>query len=256
VSSELAGVPRLDLEEVARKAELDERHWWYRGRRAVLRAALTQLAVRPGCPVLEVGCGTGSNLALLAEVGPARGVELNPGGLAWARRAGHTVDEAAAEALPFGDGEFGLLACLDVLEHVSDDQAALAEMRRVTAPAGTLLLTVPAYPRLFSEHDEAAGHRRRYGRAQLLELAGRAGWEPALMTNFNLLLLPVAAAVRLARRFASLRGRQGTPRSDLLRTPPALDGALQWPMRGEAAAIGAGIRLPAGLSLLVGLRAE
>jgi SAM-dependent methyltransferase len=256
VSSELAGVPRLDLEEVARKAELDERHWWYRGRRAVLRAALTQLAVRPGCPVLEVGCGTGSNLALLAEVGPARGVELNPGGLAWARRAGHTVDHAAAEALPFGDGEFGLLACLDVLEHVSDDQAALAEMRRVTAPAGTLLLTVPAYPGLFSEHDEAAGHRRRYGRAQLLGLAGRAGWEPALMTNFNLLLLPVAAAARLARRFASLRGRRGTPRSDLLRTPPALDGALQWPIRGEAAAIRAGIRLPAGLSLLVGLRAE
>jgi len=255
VSSELAGVPRLDLEEVARKAGLDERHWWYRGRRVVLRAALTQLAVRPGSRVLEVGCGTGSNLSWLAEVGPARGVELNPGGLAWARSAGHTVDEAAADALPFGDGEFGLLACLDVLEHVSDDRAALAEMRRVTAAGGTLLLTVPAYPRLFSEHDEAAGHRRRYGRAQLLELAGRTGWEPALVTNFNLLLLPVAAAARLARRLASRRGPSVTPRSDLLRTPPALNGPLQWPMRAEAAAIRAGIRLPAGLSLLLGLRA-
>jgi SAM-dependent methyltransferase len=255
VPSELAGVPQLDREEIDRKAELDRRHWWYRGRRAVVRAALTRLPVERGREALEVGCGTGQNLAWLSDVGPARGIEVNPAAVELARKAGHEVDVGNGEALPYADGRFGLLACLDVLEHVSDDEAALAEMRRVTQAGGVLLLTVPAYPRLFSGHDEAAGHRRRYTSRRLLELTHRTGWEPSVQTHFNLILLPAAVAGRLGARLASRRGRERAPRSDLLRTPPALDGVLQWPMRAEASAIRAGVRLPWGLSILLGLRA-
>jgi SAM-dependent methyltransferase len=250
MSSDLAGVPRIDLEGIDRKAELERRHWWYRGRGAVARAALARLSPAPGCRVLEVGCGTGHNLGWLSEVGPARGVEVNPGAVQWARRAGREVEVGDLEALPFADGEFRLLACLDVLEHVSDDRGALREMRRVTEPGGALLLTAPAYPRLFSAHDEAAGHRRRYSRRRLIELARDAGWAPELSTHFNLFLLPVSAPLRLLGR-----RRRGAPRSDLLRTPAALDRVLAVPMLVEAGAIRAGVNLPAGLSILLGLRA-
>ncbi len=253
--AELAGVPLIDREAIDRKAELERVHWWYAGRRQVVRAALSRLPVPVGRPVLEVGCGTGHNLNWLSSVGRARGIEVNPGAVAWARRARRPVELGGVEALPFGDGEFGLLACLDVLEHVADDEAALAEMRRVTEPGGVLLLTVPAYPGLFSAHDEAAGHRRRYSRRRLVELVGRTGWKPILATHFNLVLLPVATGWRLGARVTSRLHPSHPPRSDLLRTPRALDGLLRWPLRAEAAAIRAGHSLPAGLSILLGLRA-
>jgi SAM-dependent methyltransferase len=252
VSTELAGIPQLDREGVERKAELERRHWWYRGRTEVVRAALTRLPVVSGSRVLEVGCGTGHNLAWLEAVGPAQGLEVNPDAVEWARNAGRKVDTGDVEELPFADGEFGLLACFDVLEHVADDRTALAEMRRVTADGGTLLLTAPAYPRLFSSHDEAAGHRRRYARRPLLDLARAARWEPVLSTHFNLLLLPIAASLRLATR---RRPARREARSDLLRTPAGLDRVLEWPLRAEAAVVRAGVSLPAGLSILLGMRA-
>jgi SAM-dependent methyltransferase len=252
VSGPLAGVPLIDRDAIARKAELERRHWWYRGRRHVVRAALARLPLMTGREVLEVGCGTGHNLTWLSELGPARGIEVNPAAVEWARAAGHRVETGDLEALAFGDGEFGLLACLDVLEHVSDDAAALREMRRVTEPGGVLLITVPAYPSLFSAHDRAAGHRRRYSPSRLIGLTRPAGWEPVLQTNFNLVLLPVAVAARLVSR---PQRASRPPRSDLLRTPAALDGVLQWPLRAEAAAVRAGLSLPAGLSILLALRA-
>jgi SAM-dependent methyltransferase len=251
VSGELAGVPRIDRQAIERKAELESRHWWYGGRREVVRAALARMEPERGRRVLEVGCGTGHNLSWLSELGPVRGIEVNPGAVEWARSAGRAVELGDVEALPFADGQFGMLACLDVLEHAADDVVALVEMRRVTEPAGLLLITAPAYPRLFSGHDEAAGHRRRYARRELTELAVDCGWEPVLSTHFNLLLLPAAMAARLASRWGPSR----PPRSDLLRTPPTLDRLLAWPMRAEAVAIRAGLTLPAGLSILLGLRA-
>ena len=250
MSSEFAGVPQIDRDAIERKAELERGHWWYAGRAEVLRAAVSRLPVRRGREVLEVGCGTGRNLGFLSSIGPARGIELNPSAVDWARRAGRRVESGEVRSMPFGDGDFGLVACLDVLEHVEDDAAALVEMRRVTEDGGLLLLTAPAYPRLFSDHDRAAGHRRRYSRRRLIGIAERAGWGPILTTHFNLLLLPPAAIVRLATR-----RRSGAPRSDLLRTPAVLDRVLAWPLRAEAAAIRSGFSLPAGLSLLLGLQA-
>jgi SAM-dependent methyltransferase len=145
--------------------------------------------------------------------------------------------------LPFADDEFDLATALDVLEHLDDDGAALAELRRVVRPGGALVVTVPAHPRLWSRHDELNHHRRRYTRSSLRAPAVAGGWEVARLTHFNTLLLPVAAVLR---RF---------DRGDGLEIPPApLNRALEVPLRLERAAIGAGISLPAGLSLLAELR--
>jgi SAM-dependent methyltransferase len=249
VSRALAGVPMLDQGSIEQKAELERRHWWYRGRRKVLESALSRLGLPEPTEVLDIGCGTGGTLELLGRYGSVSGVDVNPRAVEWARRRGlGEIQEAGAESLPYDDARFGLVTYLDVLEHVRDDEAALAEAARVTRPGGVLLITAPAYPRLFSGHDVAAGHLRRYRVRALLTPAERVGWSRILLTHFNMLVLPAVAVRRILTRSTS------TPRSDLLATPAVLDAPLCALLRAEASMIQAGIRLPAGLSILLALR--
>jgi len=243
-------VPALDRHGLATRARLEQRHWWFRGRRIVLEAALSRVRPAAAAEVLDLGAGTGATLDWLAPYGAAVGVEVNPLAVAWARSRGHQVELASAEQLPFDAGRFDLITCLDVLEHVADDAAALAEARRVAASDALLLVTAPAYPHLFAGHDVAAGHRRRYRRGELLELARAAGWRPQLVSHFNAILLPIAVARRL---FDRTNGRTRA-RSDLWATPAALDGPLRLPLQFEAVLLRRGLCLPAGLSILAALR--
>jgi SAM-dependent methyltransferase len=249
VGNDLAGVPWLDRETIERKAELERRHWWYRGRRKIVGAAISRLRVSPPCQTLDLGCGTGAGMALLSRFGPVSGVDVNPLALQLARRRSTgPVFEGSAERIPFEGDRFGLITCLDVLEHVEDDGVALVEAARVAKPGGYLLVTAPAYPRLFSGHDVAAGHRRRYSLGALRSLAADAGWSSVFATHFNAFLLPPAVVRRLLTRSTS------KPRSDLLVTPHILDPPLYGLLAIEAGLIGAGVRLPAGLSILLALR--
>jgi SAM-dependent methyltransferase len=231
---------------------LDERHWWYRGRRAVLNAVLDGLDLPPGASLLDAGCGSGRTLDELARRGHARGIELNPEGLAAARARGYDVLEAPVEAIPHEDGSFDLVTCLDVIEHTDDDVATLHELARVTKPGGRLIVTVPAHPRLWSRHDEVNGHRRRYTSQSFGTAAAKGGWSLKRQTGFNVAYLPLAALVRIGRR------RQATDNagSELNLTPPRLNPALELPLRAEAALIRRGYDLPPGLSLLAVLRKD
>ena len=240
----------LDHERQAMLAH-DERHWWYRGRRRVLRVELDRLPARAPRTLLDVGCGSGRMLEELAAFGAVSGVDPSPDAVhAACARDVAEVRQAAAEALPFADACFDVVTCLDVLEHTLDDRLALRELRRVTRSSGWLIVTVPAYPRLWSRHDDVNGHRRRYTRAALRSVAAAAGWEVVRWTHFNAILLPPAAALRLAQRVRAPREE----RSDLERTPAALNRLLEMPLVLEAALLRTGARLPAGLSLLAVLR--
>lgn len=239
------GIPVLDRTDLTRKVTLEDRHWWYRGRRAVVSAALDRAGMRSASAVLDAGCGTGHNHGLLAPLGPVTATDLNPEAVRIARGRGIDACCSPLEQLPFGDSRFELVVCLDVLEHIDDDAAALRELHRVMRSGGTLVVTVPAYPGLLGEHDQAAGHVRRYSRRLLVERADGLGLRPVFVTHFNSILLPVAAALRMAHRRAT-----AAPKSDLVRTPAALDGPLSLPMRLEARLIRAGLDLPAGLSIL------
>ena len=220
----------------------EERHWWFRGRRAVLQALLDRAGVAPPRRVLDAGCGTGRNLEDLRRLGEARGVDPSEDAVRFCRERGlEGVEQAGVEALPFADGTFDLVLAADVLEHTDDDGVALRELHRVAAPGALLVATVPAYAWLWSRSDEALEHRRRYTRARLAAAGEAAGWEPRLATYFNSLLLPPIALVR------KLRG--GSDRPELEATPSWLDGALSLPMRLEAALIARGVRLPAGVSI-------
>src|SRR6476659_6475267 len=162
-------------DELRAMLSADESHWWYRGRRRILRAAIERLPLVPGARLLDAGCGSGRTLDELARYGRVSGVDASPDAVAAARSRGHAdVRLAPVEALPFAAGAFDVVTCLDVIEHTRDDRAALAELRRVTRPGGLLVATVPAYQALWSWHDEANGHYRRYDSASLRAAARAA----------------------------------------------------------------------------------
>ena len=225
----------------------DEHHWWYRGRRRVLRAQLDRLALRDDSRILDAGCGSGRTLDELEDYGTATGVDIDDTAVAAARARGHDAVPAAIERLPFAEASFDLITCLDVLEHLPDDVRALRELRRVARPGAALVVTVPAYPALWSAHDERNLHYRRYVRQGVRRAAGAAGWRFVRDSHFNGVLLAPAAVMRLATR--------STGGSDLERTPRRLDPVLELPLRAEAALLRHGGGLPFGLSILAVFRA-
>jgi SAM-dependent methyltransferase len=224
--------------------DLEDGHWWFRGRRAVLWALLRRAGLPDGPRVLDAGCGTGRNLAEFGALGTAQGVDPSPQAIEFCRRRGLTgVTAAGIEALPFDDGAFDLILATDVLEHVEHDDLAAAELRRVAAPGAVLVVTVPAYRWLWSQHDDSHHHLRRYtARALRTRLAG-AGWRPELLTYFNSVLLPPIALIRTIAR------RRAGGRTDYQLTGGVVNRLLELPMRTEAALIARGVRFPAGVSI-------
>jgi SAM-dependent methyltransferase len=234
--------------------DVDEHHWWYRGRRRIIRAELDRLPLPAGARVLDAGCGSGRTLEELRRFGEVSGIELSPDAAEVARgRGDFDVRIGRLEELPFEDASFDLITCLDVIEHTPNDRLTLAELRRVSKPGGWLVVTVPAYQALWSRHDEANHHYRRYSRSTLRAPALSAGWRVERMTSFNSLLLAPAAAVRLAQRRRALPAN-GDYTPDLNIGPAWLNGVLERPLQLEATWLSRGRRLPAGLSLLAVLR--
>jgi SAM-dependent methyltransferase len=194
---------------------LEDRHWWFVGRRKILLALLDRY-VGPDSGtrrVLDVGCGTGSMLGYLSRYGSPEGVDSEEAAISFCRERGLPgVSVAAVPPLPFPDGRFDLVTAFDFLEHVDDDEGALAEVRRVLSPGGTFFVTVPAYRFLWGNQDRISHHRRRYTASALRDRLISAGLNPRRVTYFNTLLFPPIAAVRLGRRLWPSDGR---PRSDL-----------------------------------------
>ena len=232
--------------------DVDEHHWWYRGRRRIIDAELRRLPLPRPAVVLDAGCGSGRTLEQLGPRGSVSGIELNPDAAEVARARGDfDVRIGRLEELPWEAATFDLITCLDVIEHTPDDRLTLRELRRVSKPGGWLLVTVPAYQALWSLHDEANHHFRRYARKTLRAASTEAGWSVQRMTSFNSLLLAPAAAVRIAQR----RRRTSAGYTPELKLGPSwLNGMLERPMQAEARWLTRGRTLPAGLSLLAVLQ--
>ena len=186
------------------EAQVERDHWWFRGRRRILATFLDGLdpPLPAGATVLDVGCGTGANTAVLADRGRrVVGVDASPIAHRLRRRAGWAGGvRAVSGTLPFADATFDLVAALDVLEHLDDDRAAIHELRRVARPGAVVLIFVPALRLLWGLQDEHAHHRRRYSRAGLRALVSAAGFEVERITYFNSLLFAPILAARLAMR--------------------------------------------------------
>lgn len=195
----------MDRAVFERMAEQDQQHWWFVARRRIL-ADLIARAVRPprGARVLEIGCGTGHNLDMLGRFGTVDAIELDDHARAVAeRRLGRPVMRARLPELEgVADASYDLIALLDVLEHVEADEPALKAIAAKLKPGGRILVTVPANKWMWSAHDVAHHHFRRYGAGELRQVAARAGLRIELISFFNSLLFPLAAVARIAGKLA------------------------------------------------------
>lgn len=230
-------------------ASVADNHWWYRGRRSLVARALRGI-VRPGCVALDVGCGTAENIAVLESLGTraAVGTDLSDHalGLAITRRPRPRVVRSLAEDLPFGDGVAGCLVSMDVIEHLDDDLSALREYRRVLEPGAPIVLTVPAYEWLWSEHDDRAFHRRRYAARTLEQVAREAGIVVDRVTYYYSFLVPAAVLLRRT----PLRHLVGSIDEEVSTFHPFVEAVLA-AMASVERWVARWVRIPFGLSVLL-----
>ena len=224
-----------------------DRHWWFVGRRKVITQVIRRLVALPSNPrILEAGCGYGGNLAMLGKFGDVDAFEFEESARQYASSLanrpvayGYLPDNAG-----FDDDRFDLIAMLDVLEHIDDDVGALRTLSQRLDRGGSILLTIPAFPWLWSQHDEIHHHKRRYTKASLAAALRKAGLEPVNMSYFNTLLFPLAIVQRLALR---LRGKK----LGLDDAPPGFLNTLFAKIFGLESHLVGRVTLPVGLSLFV-----
>lgn len=189
---------------------IEDRHWWFIGRRRIFLATLDRHLepARSGTrQILDLGCGTGTMLGYLERYGEVTGVDADRQAVEFCRRRGlENVRLLESERLPFPDQSFDLVTAFDVLEHIPDDQEALEQIRRVLRVGGVLLAAVPAHPWLWGAQDEISHHQRRYTKSELRARIAAANLDLRRLSYFNMILAPPIAAVRLARRIHRPRG--------------------------------------------------
>ena len=180
----------MDEDEIRKSARLEQRHWWYSGRRALVRRLVRGV---PAGRALDVGCGSAGNTAVLRDLGwQVTGLEFSPAAASLARGRGLPVVRGDARRLPFPDESFDLVMSTDMWEHIEEDDLVAAEAARVLRPGGRLLVAVPAGMDLWSGHDVALGHVRRYEREGLTALVRSVGLDVVAVESWNVLLRPVA----------------------------------------------------------------
>jgi SAM-dependent methyltransferase len=231
-------------------AKLDASHWWFTARRRILDGVIERIVKPPrDARILELGAGTGHNLAMLSRFGSIEASELDPVARDLAsERLGRPVIEAALPDLSmFPPASYDMVALLDVLEHVPDDKASLAAIFERLKPGGALLLTVPINPWMWSAHDVAHHHHRRYRPAEIRNFALDAGYDIELLSPFNSLLFPPIAAVRFVGK---LTGKDDS--DDAMPSAP-VNKLLDTLFGLERGLIGR-VPLPFGVSLVAVLR--
>ena len=196
---------------------LEEKHWWFLGRRRIVFSLLKQyLPNKDQLRILDVGCGTGFNLKELERYGQATGVDVSEEAVKFCKLRGcRDVHKTDGETLFFEDKTFEVVLGLDVIEHITDDDAAIADYYRVVKKDGILLLTVPAFGFLWGTHDEINHHKRRYVANELRVKVERTGFAVQKLTYFNTFLFPFVFLARMGQRITKMANGGYGPRSDL-----------------------------------------
>ncbi|HKP52861.1 MAG TPA: class I SAM-dependent methyltransferase [Chloroflexia bacterium] len=235
----------------------EQDYWWHVGKRAIVYGLLDRFGRKgkaAGRRALDLGCGTGLNLDHLSKLAQPVGTDYYEEALQFCRERGHTMlCKADAAELPFGEGVFDIITALDVVEHLDDDVTALCELRRVLRPGGVAVISVPAYPVLWTYWDDILGHRRRYTTRTLRAAVEKAGLEVLKVSYSNTLTLFPATGVRILKvllhRASETRREPRVPESDFVPIPEWLNRALIAYYRLEAWALRR-VNLPFGLSVV------
>ena len=243
----------MEQQVYAELNDLEDKHWWFCARRKYIRSAIQKIfSGKEHLEFCEIGSGTGGNLAMLSEFATVDAVEMNTE----ARRI--ITDEKSAKLRAIYDGylpdgltlnkQYNGVFILDVLEHVKNDSNALIRIRELVTPNGYLIATVPAYQWLWSEHDVANHHKRRYTIANINSVVESAGFEVIYKSYFNTVLFPLAVLSRLWSRIKRIDHKQAE--SSLKMPSSILNSALLWIFGLESKWAGR-LCIPFGLSIIV-----
>jgi SAM-dependent methyltransferase len=205
----------MEAAELRTLVQVEDRHWWYRERRNLLARELRRLPA-PGL-ALDIGAAGGGNTRVLRAFGwRPLALEYAPTAAQVAKERGLDVLRADAREMPVRTGSMDLVTAFDVLEHIEEDYLAAAEINSILRPGGTALIAVPADMALWSAHDEAVGHVRRYTRETLTQVIVKGGLVIENLWSWNVLLRPLVG----------LR-RKSTTGSDLDDVHPVVNTALR-----------------------------
>jgi len=203
---------------------LENSYWWFIARRSLALELLKKEINGQGERILDVGCGTGANASAFAGLAPTIGIDASMEALHFCQSRGiKTVAFSNVEELPFGRQTFDIVTALDLLEHTDDDLHSLREIRRVMKSRGLLLITVPAYGFLWSEHDEALKHRRRYTAHELRNKLVVTGFDVVRTSYFiSTLFFPILAL----RIWQGLRKDATRPKTSIQELPRWINSSL------------------------------
>jgi SAM-dependent methyltransferase len=190
-------------------AAVEDKHWWFIGRRRILDKVIRQLNLPDNAKILEAGCGTGGNLQMLARHGQVEAMELEETARIFANQRQVTTVLAGSlpDKIPFETEKYDLIVAFDVIEHIDDDIAALEGLRNHLKPGGLLVLTVPAFQFLWSHHDDINHHKRRYRLKSLKQVVRRASFTVRYSSYFNTVLFPAVAAVRTLQKLLRIENK-------------------------------------------------
>ena len=258
----------MNEQEYEKMSGLEKVYWWHIGRRAIIRVILKKYfsgwpsyddcsapSVR-GWPrqeknpplLLDLGCGTGGNAILLKEFGEIIGADSSPTALKIAQKTtGFSKLILINETrLPFEDNIFDCVTLLDVLEHIKNDDDTISECRRVLKPGGSLILTVPAYQWLFSGHDEALDHKRRYLMKNFTKQLSNVGFRVCFKSYAITFLFPLMALYRLTERIFKRKQK-----SSYVMFPESINNFFISLLKMEALAFKIGSSFPFGTSIII-----
>ena len=230
-------------------ASVEDKHWWFVARRQIIEQVIRKLSLPKNAQILEAGCGTGGNLQMLSRHGQVSAMELDEIACQLANQRQVTTVKRGTlpDNIPFAL-HYDLILILDVIEHLDDDLSALKALYYKLKPGGYLLVTVPAYQFLWSEHDEINHHKRRYRLQGLKEMVRKAGYEVIYGSYFNTFLFPIVVIVRALGKLLPKQNNNQLS-SDLVLSSKPVNQLLTWLFANERYLINR-FTLPFGLSIL------
>lgn len=239
----------MNKEFYAEYFEVEDRHWWFLGRRRVLLSLLERFLPEGASRrrIVDIGCGTGTMLSHLSRFGVTEGADGDPEAVRFCKERGYSdIQTVRLPLLPYDDASFDLVTLLDVLEHVDEDLETLESVLRVLRPGGIFLLAVPAYRFLWGRQDEISLHKRRYVITEIRDLLRRAGFETIKLSYFNTFLFPFIAVIRILRPF---RPGVEAPQSDFSFPTPRWVNALLAAIFGSESVFLQWVNFPFGVSI-------
>lgn len=237
----------LKDKEIDRMSEFEEGYWWFVGRRKIIDIILNKEIKNNNLKILDVGCGTGHTTLSLKKFGITFGSDMSFSALKHSKIRGlELIVNSNSTQLPFIENSFDIITMLDVLEHTPNDLEVLLELKKILKKDGRILITVPAYQFLWSEHDVALSHYRRYNSKNLRSVLNKSGFKITRISYFISIIFPLIVIYRL---ISKLKKSKSNSKAQLIKLPNFIDKILQKILFFESKILDK-TNLPCGLSLV------